>query len=1592
MDARTLISSPKWLQLHGLKRKRLTLSQILSDIGFKHREDYISALGKPVSSRYGEGLFQQFRNNGNIYNVTANKERLHEFANHLAQAIKLYKERLNWLTSGSQQIFGVIQEHSIAIVLVCSSMTKAHFDLCRDALCMVLKEQVSHIARFNIIRAAKDTETWQEATVHVNEHSLQSAVDWIWNLELMPAMDKTSPAEAVIQAMRDKTVEAVYFFAVGDVPESMKELLLKKILTSQCPVHTVSFNAKEKETIQFLKELAKSTAGRFHAFALRDDLKRDPELPSGSDVEKDYLSFSTFSTPRQLKGGLPPGTGIQEDVFLVWKEMEEARNTLGQIQALLIEDSKAVYGEDLTDENTHLNLETKQEDCLSSKAWLQKYGLKARKLDFYHALADCAFRHSDGIINVKTKPSQEAGQTDTNKNSKLINAKYCDRFAHALWKDGSIVHVYVSTEKYRWYEERMKLALEQIERRIDWLQQGSRELFGAILEDQVYVLIDTSHSMKDKLLLVKDKIFQLMHEQLKHKSKFNFVKFDSHATAWREKLAEVNEQTLESAWCWVKELQVGGSTNTLGALQFALADGDTQAVYLLTDGRPDQPPKTILAHVQLQQPVPLHTISFNCSDMEANRFLYELSRETGGRFHSYSSNMNTTDAPQPYMSEDIYLLKQETEQGKEDMKKAQKLHAECLMLDWYYNGEHNLKKSEKHNRCHSSCQSQAHSQNLEMPQRPHSALNASQVSYHSHRAMSLENVNLKQLQKKKSLHADLNAIDGKSEQKKTNKFHKDPLDMSSARWLKNHSLVAKRLTIMDALAPTAVAQTATYVPILDKHVVSKVFDEILPLAHVGKSKKQITLINPLAVDLLSYQRRLQRVIKGYERRLSLIIWRAFSQEERDKFASDEPVPFRENREALLQALDRLGWPISLADITLLEDEIQTGETYLQQASDLHKAAKERDKKLPEVQKNDCDDEGVHHKHLKNDDRAMQQSKKLDTLKGQRVIARSEIDGFYYPGTVIKSTGSKKALVDFINGNIQITPINFIIPLGGAMPCPPLKVGDFVLARTETKTETECYMPAVVMATPRKGEIEKLYTVLKYNNRREHLMRSWMIKINQMKYTFACRYIRQAQMVDHTIPSVQIVQPITKPNVKHENEEKNEKIHTIKEQKSRKNRSDRTKKKSLSEIRGSEFKDENNPSDAEVHCKPNVDHLFTSQGHAEDEGPNLEKEDELCLRIPLPPTPASSVSPSPRSERCAVSPTSQISTPLSSARAHSAASSKEQGSFHDGSSPTPVSQKVKELAGHLQQALADQLNQQEKIQELLKQLASLNDKAKSDITNDKSSRDKEQADLLHKITELMPITSRRNSITEQNGEDAIPEDIKQARQNLPKLAIGHTVLARSSYDGWYYQGNVVHDCTDDSYFVRSRTTGIDRAWREDIIADADDLQVVIKEKDPVIGLHPLYPDHYCPGAVLKIMPDLTLEVRYYDGVEALVPRERAYWISAEKFERDVAYILECEARWVGEAVIARDDETGTYHLAEVQERVGDGKQYLIRWADGKMAVQNASFIFGKFTRPHLLHVNDFVLTLANPTSLTYLPGIICACDDEKLVVKLCNSKR
>ncbi|NXI49169.1 VWA3B protein, partial [Chloroceryle aenea] len=205
-----LVPSSEWLQRHGLRRNKLSLSQILSQLGFRHRKDYVTALGKRVGSRYADGLFPQHRGalDGSVYNLTAKKELILHFVDCLTGAIELYEQRMEWLTSESRQIFGVIQEGCIVIVLDSGSVAPAEFDLCRDALSMVLVEQVTRIAKFNLLWAAQDLMKWQQQCTPVSEQAVKSALTWLWKLERVTAAGHPNSARALLEATSDQAVSS----------------------------------------------------------------------------------------------------------------------------------------------------------------------------------------------------------------------------------------------------------------------------------------------------------------------------------------------------------------------------------------------------------------------------------------------------------------------------------------------------------------------------------------------------------------------------------------------------------------------------------------------------------------------------------------------------------------------------------------------------------------------------------------------------------------------------------------------------------------------------------------------------------------------------------------------------------------------------------------------------------------------------------------------------------------------------------------------------------------------------------------------------------------------------------------------------------------------------------------------------------------------------------------------------------------------------------------------------------------------------------------------------------------------------------------
>ena len=77
--------------------------------------------------------------------------------------------------------------------------------------------------------------------------------------------------------------------------------------------------------------------------------------------------------------------------------------------------------------------------------------------------------------------------------------------------------------------------------------------------------------------------------------------------------------------------------------------------------------------------------------------------------------------------------------------------------------------------------------------------------------------------------------------------------MSSRRWLKFHGLAALKLRIVDVLARTFIPQLPKYVPILNRNVLSKVFNEVRKKHLILNLRQNSELWNELYVFHLLYQ-------------------------------------------------------------------------------------------------------------------------------------------------------------------------------------------------------------------------------------------------------------------------------------------------------------------------------------------------------------------------------------------------------------------------------------------------------------------------------------------------------------------------------------------------------------------------------------------------------------------------------------------------------------------------------------------------------------------------------------------------------------------
>ncbi|KAM6299191.1 von Willebrand factor A domain-containing protein 3A [Aegotheles albertisi] len=319
----------------------------------------------------------------------------------------------------------------------------------------------------------------------------------------------------------------------------------------------------------------------------------------------------------------------------------------------------------------------KKEEICSSKEWLTKYSIKKLKLELPRLMfgSGCAHR----------KKTVEALH-------KTVSAKYCTIFP-SVEINGVVKHLQFQPKELEMYTEQLEKVLQRYIERMQWLLSGSRRLFGTILEANVCVLIDTSGSMDPYLPDIMKELTSLIWEQLrKNEVRFNLLRFAENTESWKESLVEATDETCHDAVQWVSKFHAHGNTCILMALQKAFSFQGIEALYVLTDGKPDTSCNLILKEIERlrkKRDIKIHTISFSCTDRGANEFLKKLASQTGGRYHCSFGDVDgqlaahrmlterTDDEVDPvfpyFEGDDLKKLTQEVAKARSFLKQAKSL-------------------------------------------------------------------------------------------------------------------------------------------------------------------------------------------------------------------------------------------------------------------------------------------------------------------------------------------------------------------------------------------------------------------------------------------------------------------------------------------------------------------------------------------------------------------------------------------------------------------------------------------------------------------------------------------------------------------------------------------------------------------------------------------------------------------------------------------------------------------------------------------------------------------------------------------------------
>lgn len=236
------------------------------------------------------------------------------------------------------------------------------------------------------------------------------------------------------------------------------------------------------------------------------------------------------------------------------------------------------------------------------------------------------------------------------------------------------------------------------------------------------------------------------------------------------------------------------------------------------------------------------------------------------------------------------------------------------------------------------------------------------------------------------------------------------------------------------------------------------------------------------------------------------------------------------------------------------------------------------------------------------------------------------------------------------------------------------------------------------------------------------------------------------------------------------------------------------------------------------------------------------------------------------------------------------------------------------------------------------------------------------------------------------------DLVLVPSDAPSI-VTERVLARWSTDGWYRKGLVVRDNKDGRYLV------MDDFGDSDMVA-ADGLVLVSREPfqsllplgSLVVAPHPEYQGVYGPAQVTAHIFEDQYVLLMFDGRAGRCARHEMFLVPEEKYTRDVEGIAAKQQEWVGQVVVARNNEDGFFYHGTVQQ-YSSGHFSIMSLQDGFLDTQKSDHVFGPAQKRRVIQCKDHLVAFeSGSTTSVGVPGQVIKCVGGKLDVELCHGAR